>query len=34
VHNLDLGHTRPQLLVPSGDRATIDATARTIALDY
>ena len=34
VQNLDFGHTHPQVIVPSGGRAVIDADARTVTFDY
>jgi muramoyltetrapeptide carboxypeptidase LdcA involved in peptidoglycan recycling len=32
--NLDFSHTHPQVIVPSGGRAVIDADARTVSFDY
>ena len=34
VQNLDFGHTDPQVIVPSGGRAHIDADARRISFEY
>lgn len=34
VQNLDFGHTHPQVIVPSGSRAVIDADAWTVTFEY
>jgi muramoyltetrapeptide carboxypeptidase LdcA involved in peptidoglycan recycling len=34
VQNLDFGHTSPQVIVPNGGRARIDADARRISFSY
>lgn len=34
VQNLDFGHTDPQIIVPSGNKATVDAINKTIIFSY
>jgi muramoyltetrapeptide carboxypeptidase LdcA involved in peptidoglycan recycling len=34
VQNLDFGHTNPQIIVPSGNKARVDANAQKVYLSY